>query len=172
MKITEDAYERAKKIRLVIFDVDGVLTDGGIYMGESGELFKSFHCHDGFGITVAHRAGLQTAILTGRQSICTLNRAKDLNITAVKQGSELKAEFALRDEEIAYVADDIIDLPVLVQVGFRAAVGDAKVEVKERAHFVAENCGGRGAVREVLEFILKAQGKWSKIIEEYTTIEG
>ncbi len=180
MKITEDAYERAKKIRLVIFDVDGVLTDGGIYMGESGELFKSFHCHDGFGITVAHRAGLQTAILTGRQSICTLNRAKDLGITAVKQGhmnkrgayKELKAEFALRDEEIAYVADDVLDLPVLIQVGFRAAVGDAKVEVKERAHFVAENCGGRGAVREVLEFILKAQGKWSKIIEEYTTIEG
>ncbi len=179
MKISEDAYERAKKIKLIIFDVDGVLTDGGIYIGAGGELFKAFHCHDGFGITVAHRAGLQTAILTGRESVCTSNRAKELGITAVKQGHmnkrgayrELKAEFNLRDEEIAYVADDVLDLPVFVQVGFRAAVGDAKIEVKERAHFVAEKFGGRGAVREVLEFILKAQGKWAEIIREYTTVE-
>ncbi|MBO4400376.1 MAG: HAD-IIIA family hydrolase [Selenomonadaceae bacterium] len=179
MKISEDAFERAKKIRLVIFDVDGTLTDGGIYIGAGGELFKAFNCHDGFGITVAHGAGLQTAILTGRESICTANRAKELGITAVKQGHmnkrgayrELKAEFNLRDEEIAYVGDDILDLPVFVQVGFRAAVGDAKTEVKERAHFVAENAGGRGAVREVLEFILKAQGKWAEIIRQYTTVE-
>ena len=179
MKITEDAFERAKKIRLVIFDVDGTLTDGGIYIGAGGELFKSFHCHDGFGITVAHRAGLKTAILTGRESVCTANRAKELGITAVKQGHmnkrgayrELKAEFNLSDEEIAYVGDDVLDLPVFVQVGFRAAVGDAKAEVVERAHFVAENPGGRGAVREVLEFILKAQGKWDEIIREYTTVE-
>lgn len=179
MKISEDAYERAKKIQLIIFDVDGVLTDGGIYIGAGGELFKSFHCHDGFGITVAQRAGLKTAILTGRESVCTSNRAKELGITAVKQGhmnkrgayKELKAEFNLRDEEIAYVADDVLDLPVFVQVGFRAAVGDAKTEVLERAHFVAEKFGGRGAVREVLEFILKAQGKWAEIVREYTTVE-
>ena len=179
MKISEDAFDRAKKIKLVIFDVDGVLTDGGIYIGNSGELFKSFHCHDGFGITAAHKVGLKTAILTGRESACTANRAKELGITAVKQGhmdkrnayKELKAEFNLRDDEIAYVADDIIDLPVLIQVGFRAAVGNAKIEVKERAHFIAENDGGKGAVREVLEFILKSQGKWEKIIRQYTTVE-
>ncbi|MBQ7705602.1 MAG: HAD hydrolase family protein [Selenomonadaceae bacterium] len=179
MKISEDAFDRAKKIKLVIFDVDGTLTDGGIYIGTSGELFKSFNCHDGFGITAAHKAGLKTAILTGRESACTANRAKELGITAVKQGhmdkrnayKELKAEFNLRDEEIAYVADDIIDLPVLIQVGFRAAVGNAKIEVKERAHFIAENDGGKGAVREVLEFILKSQGKWEKIIRQYTTVE-
>ncbi len=179
MKITEDAFDRAKKIKLVIFDVDGVLTDGGIYIGTSGELFKAFHCQDGLGITLANKFGLQTAILTGRESVITANRAKELGITAVKQGhmdkrnayKELKSEFNLRDEEIAYVADDLIDLPVFVQVGFRAAVRNARIEVKERAHFVAENDGGKGAVREVLEFILKAQGKWAEIICQYTTVE-
>lgn len=179
MKITEDAFNRAKKVKLIIFDVDGVLTDGGIYIGNSGELFKAFHCQDGLGIKLAQNCGLQTAILTGRESACTSNRAKELEITAVKQGhmnkrnayKELKAEFNLRDEEIAYIADDLIDLPVFVQVGFRAAVSNARIEVKERAHFVAENDGGKGAVREVVEFILKAQGKWAEIIRQYTTVE-
>ena len=179
MKITEDAFNRAKKIKLIIFDVDGVLTDGGIYIGTSGELFKAFNCQDGLGIKLAQKFGLQTAIITGRESVCTFNRAKDLGIAAVKQGQmnkrnaykELKAEFNLRDEEIAYVADDLIDLPVFVQVGFRAAVANANIEVKERAHFVTENDGGKGAVREVAEFILKAQGKWAEIIKHYTTVE-
>ena len=179
MKMTEDAFERAKKIKLIIFDVDGVLTDGGIYIGTSGELFKAFNCQDGLAITLAHKFGLQTAIITGRESVITSNRAKELGITAVKQGNlnkrnaykELKAEFNLRDEEIAYVADDLIDLPVLIQVGFRAAVANAKIEVKERAHFVAENDGGKGAVREVLEFIFKSQGKWTEIVKYYTMVE-
>ena len=179
MKISVDALDRAKKIKLIIFDVDGTLTDGGIYIGESGELFKAFNCRDGFGITAAHKVGLKTAILTGRNSLCTTNRAKELGISAVKQGHqdkrnayrELKAEFNLSDEEIAYVGDDIIDLPVFVQVGFRAAVGDADFEVKNRAHFIAEKFGGNGAAREVIEFILKAQGKWSELIRQYTTVE-
>lgn len=178
MKITEDAYSRAAKVRLIIFDVDGTLTDGGIYIGADGELFKAFNCHDGFGIFAAHKLGLKTAIITGRESACTLNRAKELGITAVKQGqmdkraayAELKAEFNLRDDEIAYVGDDIIDLPVFVQVGFRAAVGNAKIEVKERAHFVAENNGGKGAVREAVEFILKAQGKWAELVRQYEIV--
>ena len=178
MKFTEDAYNRAKKIKLVIFDVDGTLTDGGIYMGTNGELFKAFNCQDGFGITAAHKVGLKTAIITGRESVITTNRAKELGITAVKQGQmdkrnaykELKAEFNLSDEEIAYVGDDIIDLPVFVQVGFRAAVGNANIELKERAHFVAKNDGGKGAVREVLEFILKSQGKWAEIVRKYETV--
>lgn len=178
MKITEDAFSRAQKIKLIIFDVDGTLSDGGIYIGTSGEIFKAFNCQDGFGIVTAHKLGLKTAIITGRESVITLNRAKELGITAVKQGQmdkrnaykELKAEFNLNDDEIAYVGDDIIDLPVFVQVGFRAAVGNANIELKERAHFVAENDGGRGAVREVLEFIFKAQGKWDKLVEQYTIV--
>ena len=169
MKITEDAFNRAKKIKLIIFDVDGTLTDSKIYVGANGEFFKAFHCQDGLGIKIAQNC---------RESVYTANRAKELGISAVKQGhmdkrnayKDLKAEFNLRDEEIAYVADDLIDLPVFVQVGFRAAVGNANIEVKERAHFVAENDGGNGAVREVIEFILKAQGKWAEIVKRYTTL--
>lgn len=179
MKISADAIERAKKVELIIFDVDGVLTDGKIYMGENGEFFKAFHCRDGFGITTANKLGLKTAIITGRKSIFTANRARELKIHSVKQGqmnkrgayNELKAEFNLTDEKIAYVADDLIDLPVLVQVGFRAAVGDADEEVKKIAHFVAEKFGGNGAVREILEFIFKAQGKWDKVLQQYSSVE-
>ncbi len=179
MIISADAIERAKKIELVIFDVDGVLTDGKIYIGNDGELFKAFNCHDGFAITTAQKVGIKTAIITGRESPCTANRARELKINSVKQGhmnkrgayKELKDEFNLTDEQIAYVADDVIDLPVFVQVGFRAAVNDATAEVKERAHFIADNVGGNGAVRDVLEFIFKTQGKWAEIIRQYTAVE-
>lgn len=177
MEITGDAFSRAKKIKLIIFDVDGTLTDGGIYIGNDGEIFKAFNCQDGFGIKAAHDVGLKTAIITGRTSKITGNRAAELKISAVKQGQadkrnaykEIKSEFNLTDAEIAYVGDDVIDLPVFVQVGFAAAVGNANFEVKSRAHFVAEKFGGCGAVREVIEFILKSQGKWSEIIQQYTT---
>lgn len=179
MKISDDAIERARRVKLIIFDVDGVLTDGGIYHGGHGELFKAFHCRDGFGITLAHSCGLKSAIITGRTSAMTSWRAAELKISAVMQGQmnkrdaykKIKTQFGLADEEICYVADDVIDLPVFVQVGFRAAVGDAVPEVIERAHFVANNFGGRGAVREVIEFILKAQGFWADIIERYTVPE-
>ena len=168
MIISNDAFDRAKKIKLIIFDVDGTLTDGGIYIGENGEIFKAFNCRDGFGITFAHKVGLKTAIITGRTSKITENRATELGISSVKQGqmdkrnayNEIKSEFDLIDDEIAYIGDDVIDLPVFVQVGFAAAVGDADFEIKKHAHFVAEKFGGKGAVREVIEFILKSQGKW------------
>lgn len=179
MKISGDALERARKVKLIIFDVDGVLTDGGIYHGTNGELLKRFHCRDGFGITLAHSCGLKSAIITGRTSAMTTYRAAELKISAVMQGQmnkrdaykKLKAQFGLDDKEICYVADDVIDLPVFVQVGFRAAVGDAAAEVIERAHFVAQNFGGHGAVREVTEFILKAKGFWQGIIERYSAPE-
>ena len=179
MKVSSDAFERAKKIKLIIFDVDGVLTDGKLYYGDNGEIFKAFNCHDGFGITAAHKLGLKTAIITGRDSKITSARAKYLGISVVKQGcmnkrtayKEVKVEFNLTDEEIAYVADDVIDLPVFVQVGFRAAVADATSEVKDCAHFIADNIGGSGAARDAIEFILKAQGKWSELIRDYVTVE-
>ena len=177
MKISDDALDRARRIKLIIFDVDGVLTDGGIYHGTNGELFKAFNCRDGFGITVLKTCGIKTAIITGRTSNMTTNRAAELKIDLVMQGQmnkrdaykKVKAHFDLTDAEICYVADDVIDLPVFVQVGFRAAVGDAAPEVIERAHFVSNNFGGHGAAREVIEFILKAQGFWQEIIERYTT---
>lgn len=179
MKISGDAFDRAQRVKLIIFDVDGVLTDGGIYHGANGELFKAFHCRDGFGMTLLHSCGLKTAIITGRTSAMTSWRANELKVDAVFQGQmnkrdaykKLKAQFGLSDDEICYVADDVIDLPVFVQVGFRAAVGDAAPEVIERAHFVANNFGGHGAVREVAEFILKAKGFWQGIIERYTAPE-
>lgn len=179
MKISGDALERAQKVKLIIFDVDGVLTDGGIYHGANGELFKAFHCRDGFGITLAHSCGIKSAIITGRTSAMTVHRAAELKISAVMQGQmnkrdaykKIKEQFNLSDEEICYVADDVIDLPVFVQVGFRAAVGDASSEVIERAHFVANNFGGHGAVREIIEFILKAKGFWQAIIERYSMPE-
>ena len=126
-----------------------------------------------------HSCGIKTAIITGRTSAMTSWRAAELKISAVIQGQmnkrdaykKIKAQFNLTDDEICYVADDVIDLPVFVQVGFRAAVGDATPEVIERAHFVANNFGGHGAVREVAEFILKAKGFWQAIIERYTTPE-
>ena len=177
MKISGDALERAKRVKLIIFDVDGVLTDGKLNICANGELFKSFHCRDGFGITLAHSCGLKSAIITGRTSDITTCRANELKISAVFQGQmnkrdaykKIKSQFNLTDDEICYVADDVVDLPVFVQVGFRAAVGDASPEVVECAHFVANNFGGHGAAREVVEFILKAQGFWQRIIERYTS---
>ena len=179
MKIAGDALDRARRVKLIIFDVDGVLTDGGIYHGATGELFKSFHCRDGFGITLAHSCGIKTAIITGRTSAMNSYRAEELKISAVMQGQmnkrdaykKIKAQFNLTDAEICYIADDVIDLPVFVQVGFRAAVSDASAEVIERAHYVSNNLGGRGAVREIIEFILKAKGFWQAIIERYTAPE-
>jgi len=177
MKISGDALDRARQVKLIIFDVDGVLTDGSLNIGEHGEVIKKFHSRDGFGITLAQSCGLKTAIITGRNSPINSHRAAELKISVVLQGQmnkrdaykKIKAQFNLTDEEICYVADDVIDLPVFVQVGFKASVADAAPEVIERAHFVSNNCGGRGAVREVIEFILKAKGFWQAIIERYTT---
>jgi len=179
METKGDAIERAAKIRLIIFDVDGVLTDGGIYMGENGELFKPFNCRDGLGITLAHRSGLKTAIITGRTSKQLANRAAELHITEVMQGQmnkrnaykELKAKYGLRDEEMAYLGDDLIDLPIMLQVGLPGAVADARPEVSEVALFVSNMSGGHGAAREFIEFILKAQGKWQGAIKNFYQIE-
>ncbi len=175
MELGNEAMERAKKVNLVIFDADGVLTDGGIYTGKDGELFKAFFCRDGLGITLAHKAGILTAIITGRKSEQLAFRAKELHISAVWQGEldkrtaycRLKEKFRLKDEEIAYIGDDLIDLPVMIQVGFPTAVADAVPEVRARAALVSGFPGGHGAVREILEFILKAQGRWEDILAGY-----
>ena len=175
MEQMADALERAKKIQLVIFDVDGVLSDGGIYTGAEGELCKRFFCRDGLGISLARKNGLKTAIITGRKSPQVEQRGRELKIDAIWQGCmdkrdayrEAKEKFGRKDEEIAYVGDDLIDLPVMVQVGLSAAVADAVPEVRKHAHLVSGFPGGRGAVREILEFILKAQGKWEAILEGF-----
>ena len=176
MELGRNAIEQAKKVKLIIFDVYGVLTDGGIYVGPDGkDLFKPFYCRDGLGITLAHRAGLLTAIITGRESAQVARRAEELHISGIWQGNsnkrgayrELKQKFRLQDEEIAYIGDDIIDLPIMVQVGFPAAVADAVPEVRARSLIVSGLPGGKGAVREILEFILKAKGLWEDILDGY-----
>ena len=172
--------ERAKRVRLIIFDVDGVLTDGGIYIGPEGELFKAFHARDGLGVTLARKAGLKTAIITGRTSPQVAHRAGELHIDKVYQGCmdkraayrELKAEFGVTDEEAAYVGDDLIDLPVMLQCGFPAAVADASEETREAAAYVARHPGGHGAVRDTIEFILKAQGRWQDVIASFYDVAG
>ncbi len=177
----KESFERAKKVKLIIMDVDGTLTDGGIYIGENGELFKSFHCRDGFGITLAKRAEIEIAFITGRVSKHLLVRAQELNINpeAILQGHldkreayiEIKNKFNLADDEIAYIGDDILDLPIMVQVGFTGTVANAVTEVKTRTCVVSDFNGGEGAVREIIEFILKAKNLWNGIVAEYLNPE-
>lgn len=176
MNFAESASACAAKVRLVIFDVDGVLTDGGVYMGEKGELYKPFFVRDGLAIALLHRVGIKTAIITGRESAITSARVRELKIDIVRQGCldkrvayhEIKAQLQLQDEAIAYIGDDLVDLPIMAQVGFPAAVGDAVAEVRSAAVFVSDLPGGHGAVRDILEYILKEQGLWNKLVASFT----
>ena len=166
---------RCKNIKLVALDVDGVLTSGELIFGVDGELMKTFHAQDGLGLTVARSVGLIVAIITGRTSKMVAVRSAELKISEVFQGAtdkgqvltELMAKYNLRLEQIAYVGDDLNDLPILTQVGLACAVANAVPEVKQYAHLVTKRAGGNGAVREVIEEILKAQGKWESVIDRY-----
>ncbi len=175
MNYSEDARERAKKIKLIAFDVDGVLTDGCVNMGPDGEAFKSFDIKDGLGITQWQKAGGKTAFITGRESEIVARRAAELHITAVFQGcldkraayAELKERFGLADTEVAYMGDDLIDLSLLTRAGLAAAVADAVLEVRDRVHLVTGRPGGHGAARELVEFIMRAQGRWDDVVQAF-----
>lgn len=168
--------EKAVKIKLVILDVDGVLTDGKIIYDSEGRELKAFNIHDGHGIKLLHTIGIKTAIITGRQSKVVEIRAAELGITDVYQKArdkksvyrELLNRYQLMDENVAFIGDDLIDLSILKSVGFAVAVFNAVDEVKEYAHMITKRRGGEGAVREVIDFIIKAQGKWDRLIEGYT----
>jgi 3-deoxy-D-manno-octulosonate 8-phosphate phosphatase (KDO 8-P phosphatase) len=174
--VSLDLIERAKKIKLLILDVDGVLTDGKLIIGPSGELCKTFHVHDGLGIALSKKFGLKTAIITGRISKMVEFRANELKIDALYQGqsnkvnalAKLQQEFHVNLDEIAYIGDDLIDLPVMTKVGLACAVPNAVPEVKERAQYITEAHGGHGAVRQAIEMILRAQGFWDQIVSDYT----
>ncbi|MFQ5896220.1 MAG: KdsC family phosphatase [Nitrospinota bacterium] len=163
--------ERARRVRLLAMDVDGVLTDGGIYLAEGVEL-RRFDVKDGAGIVLAQRAGLEVAWLSGRSSPVVAARAADLGVRHLRQGSldklpgylEVVSELGLADAQVAYVGDDVLDVPVLRRVGLAVAVADASPEARRAAHLVTRAAGGRGAVREVVELILKAQGKWEGLL--------
>lgn len=162
-------------IRLLALDVDGVLTDGSINMGNQGELFKAFNAKDGMGVSIALRNGLQVAIITGRKSEIIHNRAKELGITLLYEGvkdkfaqlKQLQSELKLEQQEIAYMGDDLNDLPAFRAAGLAFAPADAVAEVIAQAAVVTAAEGGHGAVRSAIEMILKAQDKWEQIIASY-----
>lgn len=170
-----DTEVRARRVKLLIFDVDGVLTAGQLLFGPDGEALKIFHARDGLGINAAHRAGLKTALITGRESEMVRRRGTELSITDICQGAQdkiahlerLLAKHNLTANEVAYTGDDLNDLAVMERAGLACAVANAAPEVKAAAHYVTGRAGGDGAVREVVELILKAQGKWPAIVESY-----
>ncbi len=167
--------KRARPIRLLLLDVDGVLTDGRLIYDGTGREYKSFHIRDGQGIVLLQRAGIKVGFLSGRVSSAVKIRAKELGIWLVRQkvadkGNALKAiceKERMGEEEICFMGDDLIDLPAFGRVGFAVAVSDAAEELKTYAHYVTRKRGGQGAVRELCELILKAQGKWQEAIGPY-----
>jgi len=169
--------KKAKKIKLLLLDVDGVLTDGGIVMNDRGEETKRFDVRDGHGIRLLLRAGVQVGLITGRSSKVVSHRAKDLGIRMVYQRAydklevykKIKRKVRLKDQEIAFAGDDIVDLPVLRKVGLAMTVKDCWGELKRQVDYVTAAEGGRGAVREMVELLLKAQGKWEEITRRYYT---
>jgi 3-deoxy-D-manno-octulosonate 8-phosphate phosphatase (KDO 8-P phosphatase) len=162
-----DVTARARRVRLAIFDVDGVMTDGTLYIGDAGEAFKAFNILDGHGIKMLQAAGVATAIISGRSSHAVARRATELGIEHVKQGSadkaadfdRLTATLGLDAADCAFVGDDLPDLAVMRRCGFAVAVANAVEAVKVAAHYVTQASGGRGAVREFCELVLRAQGR-------------
>jgi 3-deoxy-D-manno-octulosonate 8-phosphate phosphatase (KDO 8-P phosphatase) len=172
-----DTVQRARRIKLVLFDVDGVLTDGKIILHADGSESKQFDIRDGTGIVWARRAGLTVGFLSARTSSATAQRAAQLGVTLVHQGvaskletyEHLVDELLLEDDQIAYMGDDLLDAPVLARVGLAAAPADAVEAVRDRVHWVSRADGGHGAARELVEVILRAQGKWDALVAEYLT---
>lgn len=164
-----------EKIKLLLLDVDGVLTDGRIIYDSNGVEYKAFDVKDGHGIKLVQRAGIRVGIITGRDSQVVALRAAELGIDLVYQGAKDKRipfqdileKLELTPEEVAYVGDDVIDIPVMRAVGFAATVADAMDEVKPVAHMVTKRCGGRGAVREVCDHLLRESGRWSAVTSRY-----
>ncbi len=170
---------RAKKIKLLLLDVDGVMTDGKLFLSPSGAEtsleVKGFHAHDGTGISLAHLAGIKIGLITKRVSETVRMRARDLKFEYVYQGAgdkliafrEILAKENLKPEEAAFIGDDIIDLPVMRNCGLAFAVADAREDVKDEAHVITDHRGGEGAVRDAIEYILIAQGSLTRCIDAY-----
>lgn len=170
-----EATARASRIKLMVFDVDGVLTDGTLYFGADGELVKPFFVQDGLGIRLLQQYGVQTAIITARQSAIVARRASELGIHHVQQGVHDKREAferllkqtGLSADVCGFAGDDLIDLPVLTRVGFAASVANGRPEVLSRVHLVTQASGGKGGVREICDFILRAQGTYEAALAPY-----
>jgi 3-deoxy-D-manno-octulosonate 8-phosphate phosphatase (KDO 8-P phosphatase) len=171
---------RARKIRLLVMDVDGVLTDGRMVLSDGGGELKMFHTHDGVGLALAHRAGLKTALVTGESSPIAKARGEKLGVGTVVLGAQRKgdvveallAEAGVPAEALAYVGDDLLDVPALERAGLAIAVADAVPDVRAIAHVVTKAAGGHGAVRECVELILRAQGVWRATVQAYIREHG
>jgi 3-deoxy-D-manno-octulosonate 8-phosphate phosphatase (KDO 8-P phosphatase) len=172
---TDAALDRARGVRLMAFDVDGVLTDGALYLTDGGEEMKGFHTLDGLGLKLLAGAGIELALITGRSSRVVAQRAAELGIARLFQGADdklavlerLRGELGFAMSACGYMGDDLPDLPLLVRCGFAATVPDAPEAVRARAHYVSRRPGGRGAVREVCEVILAARGALDGAIGGY-----
>ena len=172
---TESLTASLQKIKLLALDVDGVLTDGSIYISPAGEVFKGFNAKDGMGISCALRSGLQIAVITGRQSPIVERRCEELGITLLQQGvkdkrlalQQMAQELGLVREEIAYMGDDLNDIPAFKASGLNLVPADAAMEVLAVADIITKASGGRGAVREAITMILAAQDNWNVIVNSY-----
>ncbi len=171
-----DALERARRVRLMLFDVDGILTDGTLWYGPGGEALKGFNALDGHGLKMLAGSGVRVGILSGRSSPAVSARAAELEIDIVFQGvsdkraryEALLAELGMPSESTGYMADDVVDLPVLVRCGFACTVREAPEPVRSRAHYVCSAAAGRGAAREACEYLMRAQGTLAPALEAYT----
>ena len=172
-----DVERRAAGVKLLLMDCDGVLTDGRITLVEGGDEQKSFHTRDGHGLVLLHRAGLRSGIISGRTSQLVSMRAADLGVAYVRQGAldklaafkELLTEAGVGPSEVAFVGDDVVDIPLMRRAVLAVAVADAGRDTRAAAHYVTRLAGGFGAVREVCELILKAQGRWDELMKKYTS---
>jgi len=171
--------QKIKKIKMLLLDVDGVLTDGKIILGNNDTELKAFDIHDGFGIKMAQQGGIKVGVITGRKSEAVAKRAKELQLDEVVQGQMRKAQafnqilvkHNLSEKEVAFIGDDLFDLPVLIRAGFSVAVANAREEVKAKVDYVTQLPGGKGAVREVTDLILKTQNKWQHVLEDMITYD-
>jgi len=173
--IPDDVIERAKAVKLVIFDVDGVLTDGSLFIGDDGQEYKAFNSKDGHGIKMMMRNGVDGAIITGRTSKVVEHRMADLGLTLVRQGcadklpvyEELIATLGLSENQTAFIGDDIVDLPIMLRAGLAIATCDAHPMVKRYSHWITPSVGGRGAARDLAELIMFAQGTYESEMLKY-----
>ena len=171
----QDILEKAAQIKLVIFDVDGVLTTGALFYGDDGQEYKAFHSRDGHGMKMLQNSGVEIGIITGRTSKVVEHRMQNLGVQHVYQGKleklpafeELTRKLGINPGEVAYVGDDVVDLPILTRVGLAIAVADAHDLVKQHAHWTTPNGGGQGAARDVCELIMEARGTLQSEMQRY-----
>lgn len=173
--MSPDVLQRVRQLRLMAFDIDGIMTDGRLYMTESGEEMKAFHTLDGQGLKLLMESGVEVALLTARRSTIVERRSSELGIRMLRQGlsdklaaiREIQSDLDISMDQSGYAGDDIVDLPILSRCGFSATVPDAPESIRSRVHYVTRKRGGMGAVREICELVLKSQGNLENAINQF-----